>query len=274
MRAAALILPLLIVVGCGDVPQPFRHDGPNVALAPVAARSVLVRRIDESPRGAMLADAVVRRLLDSEIPATTRSGGGGGWTLISEAEEGATTTVLRWRLVRADDEIAADLTQTIPAEVWRTPTPRLIDGLAADLVEKAMPVLSGGPTAAPPTPPPAPTTVRLVPLSDLPGDGNAALSNALRKLLEKSGFKPVEGDGAADFVMRVQATVTAAAGGQETLTMVWIVAGADGAELGRISQQGALPKGRLAGPWGSLASDIAAGGIEGLAELVRAAKRK
>jgi len=274
VRAATLALPLLVLVGCGEVPQPFRHEGPNVALAPAAARAVLVRRIDESPRGTALADAVVRRLLEAEIPATTRSGGGGGWTLAPETEESADSIRLRWRLLRADGESAADLIQTLPAEAWRAASPRLLDGLAAELVGKAIPVLSGTPPAAPSPPPPPVPTVRIVPPSDLPGDGNTALGGALRRLLEKSGFKPVEGEATADFVVRSQATVTPAPGGQETLTMVWIVGGADGAELGRVSQQGAVPKGRLAGPWGSLAADIAAGGVEGIDELLRAAKRK
>jgi len=266
-----LVLPLLILTGCGDVPKPFRHDGPNAALVPTAARAVLVQRIDDEPRSTALTDAVVRHLLESEIPATTRSGGGGAWTLVPVAENGPSATVLHWTLLRADGTNAADFTQTVPAEAWRTPSPRLADGLAADVVVKLMPVLNGTPPAAPPPPP---ITVRLTPLSDLPGDGNTALSGALRRLLEKSGYKPVEGEAAADFVVRAQATITAAPGGQESLTMVWIVGGTDGAELGRVSQQGEVPKGRLARPWGSLASDIAAGGVEGIGDLIRTAKRK
>ncbi|SEH28111.1 hypothetical protein [Magnetospirillum fulvum] len=275
MRLAMLVLPVVLVLtGCGDLPKPFRHDGPNVALAPIAARAVLVRRVGDDPQGAMLADAVVRRLLEAEIPATTRSGGGGGWTLVADAEESADSIRLRWRLLRANGDSAAEQTQTVPAEAWRRPSPRLIDGLAADLVVTLMPVLSGTPPTPATPPPPPPITVRLTPLSGLPGDGNLALGSALRRLLEKSGFKPVEGDTAADFVVRAQATVIPAAGGQETLTMVWIVGGTDGAELGRVSQQGAVPKGRLSGSWGSLASDIAAGGVEGITELVRTATRK
>jgi len=274
VRAAIGVLPLVLLVGCGEVPQPFRHDGPNLALAPTAARAVLVQRIDDSPRGTALADAVVRRLLEAEIPATTRSGGGGGWTLVPETEESAETVRLRWRLLRADGDSANDLVQTLPAEAWRAASPRLIDGLAAELVGKTIPVLSGAPPAAPAVPPPPMPTMRIVPATDLPGDGNRALTDALRRRLEKSGFKPVEGDAPADFVVRSQSTVTPAPGGQETLMMVWIVGGADGAELGRVSQQGAVPKGRLAGSWGSLAADIAAGGVEGIEELLRAAKRK
>jgi len=256
----------LLLGACGDLPQPFRHEGSNEALRPQAARAVVVVAPDG---GAALAEAIVRHLLDSEIPASTRPlDGDAAWTFAGRIEREGALIVLRWRLSRAEIP-PVELTRTLPAAAWQAATPALTDGLAADLVASLLPALA--PVAAAPAVPPPPT-LRLIPPAGLPGDGNRALAEALRRRLSGSGLTLVEGDAPAELEARVQAAVVPQPGG-DALTLVWRVTDRAGAELGQATQRGAVPHGRLDAAWGSLADDIAAGGAEGLFAILRGTAR-
>lgn len=257
----------LVLGACGDLPQPFRHEGTNEALRPQAARAVVVVAPDG---GAALAEAIVRHLLDSEIPASTRPvGGDAAWTFAGRVETEGGQIVLRWRLSRAEIP-PVELTRTVPAAAWNAATPALTDGLAADLVSSLLPALA--PVAAVPAVPPPPPTLRLIPPAGLPGDGNRALAEALRRRLSGSGLTLVEGEAPADLEVRVQAAVIPQPGG-DALTLVWRVTDRVGVELGQATQRGAVPHGRLDGAWGSLADDIAAGGAEGLFTILHGSVR-
>lgn len=260
-----------LLAGCGDIPQPFRHDGLNPALAPVAARGVVVRPPGDDERATRVADAIVRRLLESEIPASTKPVMAGAWLIAAEIDPGPTATRLTWRLTRGDAEVMASLTQTIPAGPWSRATPKTIEIIAAEVADKLSPPLHG---ESADTPSPKLPVVRLLPLTGLPGDGDKALAAAMRRMLERAGLKVTETEGPADFTVRGQITLTPGGGADETLAAAWVVAIADGTDLGSAAQQGAVPKGRLTQPWGSLAGDIAAGGAEGVIEIIRAAMQK
>lgn len=265
MRRIALLLPVLLLAACGDIPQPFRHEGANLAVAPVAARGVVVRPLDPTPRSSQLADAIVRRLLAAEIPASTREVVAGAWVIRGAVETDDAAAALHWTLSRSGGEVLGGVEQKIPAGAWSRATPKTIERIAAEVVDKLMDSLHGGTAPATEVAGPA---IRLLPLTGLPGDGDTALAAAMRTMLKRGGLRVVEGD--ADFLLRGQVTVTPGRSGDEVLAVAWTVA-RGGEDLGTSAQQGAVPKGRLAGPWGSLASDIAAGGADGVSEIVRAA---
>ena len=264
----ALAAVFLLLAGCGEIPQPFRHEGADPSLAPAAARGIEVRPLDDSPRSLQLAEAIVRHLTEAEIPASTRRVVSGAWVLGGTMAPAAGGASLRWTLSRGDGESLGGLEQTIPAATWTRATPRILDRIAAEVVDKLNGPLHGG-TSTEAAAPAAETTIRLLPLAGLPGDGNTALATAMRTVLRRDGFAVVDGE--ADFRLRGQATVTPGRPNEEILAVAWTVVTKGGEDLGTSAQQGAVPKGRLAGPWGSLATDIAAGGAEGIGEIVRAA---
>ncbi len=266
----SVLLPLLLLLAaCGDIPQPFRHEGTNLALAPAAARGVEVRPLDESPRSAQLAAAIVRRLLEEEIPASTRAVVPGAWVLSARAEPAAGATVLTWTLARSGGEALGGLEQKVPAGPWARATPKTIDLIAAEVVDKLTGPLHGdGPKTAAGVVAPV---IRLLPLTGLPGDGDTALATAMRTMLKRDGLTVVDGEAPADFLLRGQVTLSPGRPGEEMLAVAWTVTSRSGEDLGTSSQQGPVPKGRLAGPWGSLASDIAAGATDGIGQILRAA---
>lgn len=272
---AGLTLAALLLAGCGDLPQPFRHDGSPEAPPPQAARAVVVVAPAGPGPGPALAAAIVRALLEAEIPASTRPlPGDSAWTLAAESETRDGTVRLHWRLSRGDRPPFA-LTRSLPAAAWAAATPTLTDGLAAELVAALLPALDETPPLPPApaaAPAPARPRLRLIPPAGLPGDGNAALAAAMRRHLGNSGLELVEPDAPADLVLRVQSVVTPQPGG-DRLALVWRITDARDAELGQASQQGEVPHGRLDRPWGTLADDIAAGGVEGVLGVLRGSRR-
>ncbi|CAA7616006.1 hypothetical protein [Magnetospirillum sp. SS-4] len=258
----ALLLALL--AACGEIPQPFRHDGINAAVIPRAARGVVVRPLDDGPRAARLAEALASKLREDGIPAATREVVPGALVIQGEVAPTPAGQAIRWVLAQPDGGILGEATQVVAGSAWN------VSSMAAEVMDKLGPLLHGempdnlSAVAIP--------TVRLVPLSGLPGDGDTALTAAMRRLLQRNGLKPVDGD--ADFTLRAQAGVTPGKPGEEVLALAWTVADRNGDDLGSAAQQGAVPRGMLAGPWGSLANDIAAGGVDGVVEIVRAAQGK
>lgn len=271
MRRFPLLALALLLTGCGDIPQPFRHEGDNPAMAPQAARGVVVRPLDDSPRSTQLADAIVRSLLEAEIPASTQPVVPGAWVIGGEIDPTTAAAQLRWTLTRPPGgEVLGKVEQSIPAGAWGRATPKTINLIAAEVVDKLMGPLHGDGPAA--THIPAGPAIRLLPLAGLPGNGDTALATAMRTSLRSSGLTVVDGEAESDFLLRGQVTVTPGQAGDDVLSVAWTVIARDGRDLGSSAQQGAVPKGRLNGSWGSLAADIAAGGAEGVGEIVRNAK--
>jgi len=52
----------------------------------------------------------------------------------------------------------------------------------------------------------------------------------------------------------------------------WVVALAEGRELGQVNQQNAVPAGSLDGAWGELAYDVAGAAAPGIARLIEQAR--
>ncbi|ARJ64816.1 hypothetical protein WV31_03555 [Magnetospirillum sp. ME-1] len=264
-------MTLWSLAACGEIPQPFRHDGINAAVAPPGPRGVVVRPPGDGPSDQALVRAIVKRLTDQDIPASTRSAASGSWVLDAATETTIAAKTLRWRLIAPDGDTPAEFTQTIPAALWDKAGPATIDRLADELVARYAGALHG--EAAEAAAPPRVPTVRIEKLGGLPGDGDAALPKALGNALRRLGL--VLAGAEAELIVRGRVALVPGRAGEEVLDVTWIVLDArTGEELGKAAQQGALPKGRLSGPWGALAGDIAAGGAEGIADIIAAIPQK
>lgn len=271
MRLLSVLL-VLLVAACGDLPQPFRHDGINAAVAPPGPRGVVVRPPGDGPSDQALARAIIKRLMDQDIPASTRNAASGSWVLAAETETTIAAKTLRWRLIAPDGDAPAEFTQTIPAALWDKAGPATVDRLADELVARYAATLHGEPAEAS-APPPRVPTIRIETLGGLPGDGDASLPQALGNALRRLGIKLAGAE--AELIVRGRVALVPGRPGEEILDVTWIVLDArSGEELGKAAQQGALPKGRLSGPWGALAGDIAAGGADGIADIIAAIPQK
>ncbi|CUW37297.1 conserved protein of unknown function [Magnetospirillum sp. XM-1] len=271
MRLLSVLL-VLLVAACGDLPQPFRHDGINAAVAPPGPRGVVVRPPGDGPSDQALVRAIIKRLTDQDIPASTRNAASGSWVLDAATETTIAAKTLRWRLIAPDGDTPVEFTQTVPSALWDKAGPATIDRLADELVARYAATLHGETAEASAAPPRVPT-IRIEKLGGLPGDGDSALPKALGIALRRLGL--VLAGAEAELIVRGRVTLVPGRPGEEVLDVAWIVLDArTGEELGKAAQQGALPKGRLSGPWGALAGDIAAGGAEGIADIIAAIPQK
>jgi hypothetical protein len=273
MAALRILLAALLLAACGDIPQPFRHAGPASELArPRLVRSVAVRPLDDGAPALALAQALAKALTERDIPATAGEDAFGSDTLEGEVSPASGGVEVLWRMRNAERVTKAAYRQRLPAGVLAGTVAAL-----APFAEQAVSALSAfadTETVAPVAPEPRKrASVRLAPMPTLPGDGAAALGQALRNALERRGIM-VAGD-SAEYVVEAQIGVQPGKNpGEDVLKVAWVVKKQGGGQLGVIDQQGAVPKGRLDQPWGGLARDIAVGGAIGIAQVLEATGRR
>ncbi|MBC7953406.1 MAG: hypothetical protein H7Z12_16495 [Rhodospirillaceae bacterium] len=279
-RTLSMVLLVAGCAACGDVPQPFRHEGTPDSLArPKLTRGVTVRPPAGVDNAQAVAEALVRALGEQDVPAMVHEGPAFGhvpafgYVIESSADDLGTSMGVRWTLKTPEGEAAASNTQTIPKLILTKADPKQMTRLAANAAAilarpladpDALPQKNTGPDAVDNRIP-----VSVTPLRGLPGDGDKAMTTALKRALERSGLV-VKDDGAA-YMVEGKITVAPGLPGEDTVTVAWILKRVEGdAQLANIGQSGAVPRGKLSGPWGSLARDIAEGGASGLLEVIRA----
>lgn len=262
LRPPSLMLAAVLAVGlgaCDTIPKPFRHDdGAVAALArPKLGRGIALRLDQRLDDPAPLAEAVIKAFEDREIPLTLRHGPGFGRVIEAEADGAA----VKWRLRDADGSVLSGLT-TLAAAPVKAAALRVAAQFHPWLEDPdALPQIPAQDMVAAPR-------VRLAPLRGLPGDGDQALARALAQALDRQRLTVAD-----DAAYTVVGVVSVAPSGatEDTVTVSWLVKRGDaaGTQLARIDQGGAVPRGRLNLPWGSLARDIAEGGAASIVDVVR-----
>lgn len=266
-----VILACLAVGGCGQIPQPFRHDGaiPDIAR-PKMARGLTVRPVESLPDGALLADSVVQGLERHEIPAIMGTGPAFGMVVEARVARQDGQSGLEWVLRTPDGTVRPAGFSPLPAAAWAEIDPQTARRHGAEIAGQVAAILIDPDARPAAIAAPAKQTIRLAPFAGLPGDGDAVLPAALTRALERAGLLPVASGG--DYILEGRVTVIPGLPGEETVAVAWILKAGDGGELGIINQDGVVPRGRLDSPWGALARDIAEGGAAGVAEALSALK--
>lgn len=125
--------------------------------------------------------------------------------------------------------------------------------------------------------PPAPAAERrgllVRPVQGAPGDGNQALTRAIRLAMKATAIATTEDPARAAYVLRGAVTVDPPYQGVQKVRVAWVVSTADGRDLGRITQENNLPAARLDGPWGRLAAEVAAAAVEAIERTLGTAAR-
>jgi hypothetical protein len=107
-----------------------------------------------------------------------------------------------------------------------------------------------------------------VSVAGAPGDGEEALAAALSRQLAARGLKPATAFQAN--VYEVQGTVRIALGakGKQSVTIIWVVLGPDGTQLGVTRQTKDVRNGSLDKKWGAAANAAAGAAAEDIAKLI------
>lgn len=282
MRRLFPLAALVLLAACGDLPQPFRHDDNDVPklARPKMDRGLTIRPIEGAPQGEALAAAMAAALERHEILAVVRSGPAFGNLLEAQLAEEGGRAVINWRLSAPDGTILSRHVQAVPATAWGQADKNRLKLMATEAAAVLAPPLLVDPDAlaktqdlAKPDPADRRPVVMLANLAGLPGDGDKTLMAALRAALGQNGV--LVRDGGAEHLVQGSVTVTPGRPNEDNVLVVWQVKNAkDGATLASIDQGGAVPRGRLDLPWGSLARDIAEGGAAGLVQALKQLQRK
>ncbi|MDA0305800.1 MAG: hypothetical protein O3B76_05870 [Proteobacteria bacterium] len=100
-----------------------------------------------------------------------------------------------------------------------------------------------------------------------PGDGNAALTKAMKVALRKRDITVTEDPRQAGYVIKGQVEVSAPVGGRQQAKIVWAVNTMGGDEVGKAVQENAVKAGSLNGTWGRVADIVSNAAVSGIREL-------
>lgn len=275
------LVAVLLVAGCGPIPQPFRppewakkHNA--FLLAPLSA-GVVVRGIDGPVGwvGDALTQAMAEALRERGIAAGSTwsnrlslglSGSGYQRLHVDKPPE----LIMTWTLTDPGGAVRdrREVRVTPPAAFWETPTAAMFRDVAernADLV-----VAWIDPTRQQRAPEiPDMPSLALLPIDAAPGDGATSLARAVVLALKAERI-PIIDTAEANLIVTPRIEVAPAPDQNEDVMISWILTTPDGLEIGRVSQENRIPKGQLDGRWGAIAVAIADGAAQGIADLARA----
>lgn len=103
-----------------------------------------------------------------------------------------------------------------------------------------------------------------------PGDGNAALAEALQRELVRQGVSLADASGT--YRVEGKVVVGAARDGKQPIQIDWRVRDPQGKSLGTVSQKNEIPPGSLDGQWGKTADAAAAAAAQGIIKLLPQAR--
>jgi len=263
MRVPSLLM-LLILSGCGALPQPFfgnpgrqgallAEPPPGRLAIPLPSQSLLTDTGAQVWAGAV-ADALVQR----EIPAVTGTfPRGREWTLTMTAEVRGGQVVPHYAIQNPAGEVqGASDGPSVSAQAWAGGDPAVLKAAAnaaapgittlLDRMEAAR--MQADPNSLANRPP----RVYLAGITGAPGDGNKSLSDQVKLRMTQEGLIVQDTPSGADYQVHCEVTAVPGPGGVLKLELLWLVNDARG-ERGKILQINQVPQGQIVPFWGGVA---------------------
>ena len=196
-RFLFLLVPLLLAA-CGDLPAPFLgNPGATARRLAVPATPLLAIPPPKDVllpegAGARFAALMAERLQNNEIPALARTARKTDWSLTVSAARSGDTVVPRYAVLDpAGKEQGTIDGAAVPAAGWTAASPPLMEQVAADAADKVVALLTSVKATrdlADPTSLMNRVAKLYVPeVTGAPGDGNVALTRAIRASLPELG---------------------------------------------------------------------------------------
>lgn len=261
-RLAAALLLLAAVSACGDVPQPFSKDDPNLAKAPFliapTTEGVVVLPVEGVPTdtGALIADMTAKALQKQDIAASTEAASNRASLFLSGDSRRLANGALEitWTLARPDGTVIGQRTDAIASDDQLA---RSTAQVAAWLVPRRTPIVTTIPR------------VTVFPVDGAPGDGNDLLRRALALALDRAPVKLTPDVVENGHVVQGDVKVTRQQDGQDKVVISWVVLNAQGKQIGTVDQTNVVPGGSLDHSWGAVASPIADAAVGGIVALLK-----
>jgi hypothetical protein len=270
---------LLLLAGCGDLPQPFIGNpgevGRQLAQPPTPRLAV------PPPTTALLSDeasrhfaaAIAEGLQGQEVPAVADQVRRNDWQLVTTAEQRGADVVPVFRVVSPKGEDKGSTEgNPVPTEAWAVASPNMLNQEASEAAPKIVALLNGIQAATIRADPNSlynrVAKVQVPPVTGAPGDGNASLTKQMREHLAALG--PVVQDSAegADFVVQGNVRMVPIGGGQQRVEIVWSVRLPSGDERGKVVQLNDVPTGSLDHYWADVAMVVASEAAGGINDVI------
>ena len=257
---------LLLVAGCGQLPQPFAKSQADLARAPFliapATEGVVVWPligVDDETADTVTSMAV-EALQDRGVAASARASNRASLILTGAARRLPSGALeITWTLSRPDGVIVGERIDAIASD----------DRFAESMTSVAAWVVPE-PTA--PAEPDIAIAVTVFGVGGAPGNGNDLLMRAIGQALTRadvtvSGHLPADGH-----ALQGEVTIERLDSGLDLVTVSWVVMDAQGRELGTVDQQNTVPPGYLDKNWGPVAAPIAEAAVDGVVALIERAR--
>jgi hypothetical protein len=248
---------LLLLAACQPVPRPFSDaaSAPAApALRPPDSAGIIVLPVAGAPDAAA---ALAKALQEADVPASTAGGNRGSYRLEASETAAGQGLALAWTLRNAKGGTIGS---------GSTAGASLAAAAQSAAVSIAQAVAGDAPAQAAGVP----ALVSVKAVSGAPGDGGTSLARAIGAALGSAGVEV--GEGKTRFALSCLVAVAPPKDGQQLVSVRWVVALAEGRELGQVNQQNAVPAGSLDGAWGDLAYDVAGAAAPGIARLIDQAR--
>ncbi len=287
MRVLLLMLALLLpLAGCGQLPEPFLGNPGAAALK--LRQPPQPRLAVPVPRTALLSDgaakafavALAQGLRAREVPAFALAPAATDWRLAVAATDRGTEVVPRYTVLNPQGQPQGVVTGApVPAAAWAAADPATLHAAAAEAAPRLADLLTGVETALMRADPDSlynrPARVLVAGVTGAPGDGDTALTRAMRGALKAVGETVQAKPAGADFVVRCEVRMVPQPDDKQRVEIQWIVDTAAGAEGGRVIQLNVVPAGSLDHAWGAIATTVAQQAAGGVREVIlRQSRRK
>lgn len=272
----AVLLPMLLLSGCGDLPRPFAGDpgeaGRTLVQPPPARLAVVTSPASHlsAADGAVLAHAIAEALQAREVPAVAEPPRQGDWRLVIGADsppaaEGMVAASFAEQNPQGEekDRITA---APVPAAAWSAGDAATLRAVAQQAAPGIARMLAGVEAARKKADPNSlvnrPARVFFTGVHGAPGDGDTSLAREMRRQLPGLGPDLTENAANADFTLDCQVRLTPLPGAQsgvqssgrlQQIEVAWRVVDARGREAGKATQIKEIPAGSLDSFWGDVA---------------------
>jgi hypothetical protein len=274
-----LLVPLLLLSACGDLPEPFLgNPGANARrlarpLSPMLAVPFPGNAMLSDPAGHALAESLAGALQGADVPALAREPRTNDWRLITSAEQRGRTVVPIY-LVQNPEGVEQGTTEgsPVPTEAWAASDNATLNAVAAEAAGKVADLLTSIRVARDKADPNSlynrVPKVMVADVTGAPGDGNVSLTRQMRAKLAAYGPLIQTSPSGADFIVKGKVVAVALPNRQQRIEIQWYVNTPNGDERGRVIQLNEIPAGTLDRFWGDVAVVVAAEASAGINDVL------